>query len=91
MTNTIELLETIGRDATLRHASGEVLVQALDALQASEGLRQAASSGDQRRLMQELGPRSDPPPNHNAHNGFCEESDEEDNDDAVEDGGESLH
>ncbi len=43
MTNTIELLETIGRDASLRHASGEDLSQAIIGLQASEALKLAAS------------------------------------------------
>lgn len=81
MTDTIELLETIGRDASLRHASGETLAQALNTLQASEGLRQAASSGDSRHLAQELGPRTDPPPNHNTTNGGVREGDEDEADD----------
>lgn len=55
MTNTIELLETIGLDASLRHASGEDLAQALTRLLASERLKQAAISGDSDCLTQELG------------------------------------
>ncbi len=55
MTNTIELLETIGRDASLRHASGEDLASALTRLFASERLKQAAISGDSNCLIQELG------------------------------------
>lgn len=55
MSNTIELLEAIGRDASLRHASGEDLTQALTRLLASERLKQAAISGDTDCLIQELG------------------------------------
>jgi hypothetical protein len=57
MTNTIELLEAIGRDASLRHASGAELAQTLIGLQASEGLKQAAISGDDGHLVRELGHR----------------------------------
>lgn len=55
MTDTIELLEAIGRDASLRHASGENLAQALTGLQASQELKQAAASGDSGHLASELG------------------------------------
>ncbi|MFA6229818.1 MAG: hypothetical protein WC617_06535 [Rhodanobacter sp.] len=64
MSNTIELLETIGRDASLRHASGEDLSQALTGLQASEALKQAAISGDDGPLVKELGHRDIKGPNH---------------------------
>jgi hypothetical protein len=57
MTDTIELLERIGRDAGLRHASTDELVRVLTDLQGSEGLRQAAMSGDSSTLVTELGPR----------------------------------
>jgi hypothetical protein len=55
MSNTIELLETIGRDASLRHASPENLSQALDEMDANAGLKMAAASGDRDHLAQELG------------------------------------
>lgn len=57
MSNTIELLERIGQDATLRHASRDALGQALGELNASEGLKEAAASGDKSPLAQELGPK----------------------------------
>ncbi len=57
MTNTIELLEAIGRDASLRHASGEDLSRALSGLKATEALKLAAIAGDDRYLAQELGDR----------------------------------
>lgn len=64
MTNTIELLETIGRDASLRHASGESLSQVLTGLQATEALKLAAISGDDGYLEKELGHRHMKDPNH---------------------------
>lgn len=59
MTGTIELLETIGRDASLRHASPYDLEQALAEMGASEGLKMAAVLGDGKHLRQELGSRLD--------------------------------
>jgi hypothetical protein len=64
MSKTIELLETIGRDASLRHASGEDLSQALAGMQASEALKKAAISGDDGHLAKELGHRDIKNPNH---------------------------
>jgi hypothetical protein len=83
MTNTIELLETIGRDASLRHASGEALSQALTGLQASEALRQAAVSGDDSHLAKELGHRDVKVPNHVNNNvgGGHEDDGDHDRDD----------
>ncbi|UPG91742.1 hypothetical protein L2Y96_08245 [Luteibacter aegosomaticola] len=55
MRDTVELLEAIGRDATLRHASQEELAHALDAAGASAGLRELAAHGDAAKLTEELG------------------------------------
>lgn len=57
MADTIELLETIGRDASLRHASAEELTKVLAQAQASEALSDAVASGDSSRLSHEFGPR----------------------------------
>lgn len=57
MPSTIELLETIGRDAALRHAPNEDLVKALANLNASEYLKHAAVSGTHAPLTLELGHR----------------------------------
>jgi hypothetical protein len=46
MRDSVELLEMIGRDAALRHASPDVLGRALEAANASIGLRQLAVRGD---------------------------------------------
>jgi hypothetical protein len=67
MTDTIELLERIGQDAALRHASGDELAQTLTKLRASDGLRQAAISGDSGYLMAELGPRETQTPQIPTH------------------------
>ena len=55
MSDTIELLESIGRDASLRHASGEELSHMLEQSDAPEPLRTAVAAGDSSRLSQELG------------------------------------
>jgi hypothetical protein len=76
MSKTIELLESIGRDASLRHASREELVRALDALNAGEGLKMAVVAGDRRFLAEELGSGTDPTDpvrvNHNVGQGGCD-------------------
>jgi hypothetical protein len=55
MTDTLELLETIGQDASLRHASAEELVNILEQAQASEALRAAVAAGDSTLLSAEFG------------------------------------
>lgn len=54
MTDTLDLLETIGRDASLRHASTEELSQALAHARASAALTAAVASGDSSRLSWEF-------------------------------------
>jgi hypothetical protein len=55
MRDTIELLETIGRNAALRHASTEELAHTLEQADASEALMAAVMTGDSSRLSKELG------------------------------------
>ena len=55
MSDTIELLEAIGRDASLRHASAEELTNMLAQAQAPEALTAAVASGDSSGLAEELG------------------------------------
>jgi hypothetical protein len=62
MTDTIDLLETIGRDASLRHASAEELTKVLVQEQASEALTAAVASGDRVWLSKELGQKQWDPP-----------------------------
>jgi hypothetical protein len=57
MSDTIELLEAIGRDASFRHASPEELKRLLERAEASEALKAAAESGDAARLSAEFGPK----------------------------------
>ena len=54
MTDTIDLLEAIGRDASLRHASAEELAKVLEGAQASEALTAAVASGNRSPLSEEL-------------------------------------
>lgn len=55
MRDTVELLEAIGRDASLRRASPEELARALEADGASPGLLDMAAHGDSTALTVELG------------------------------------
>lgn len=66
MTDTIELLSTIGQDASLRHASVEALGNALDKANASETLKAAVAARDSSLLARELGnkPRTEPQISH---------------------------
>jgi hypothetical protein len=87
MSHTIELLETIGRDASLRHASAEELSQVLTGLQASEALRQAAISGDESHLATELGHRDTRSPNHPNNNVGAGHDGDDDQDGSHQSGG----
>jgi hypothetical protein len=88
MSKTIELLERIGQDASLRHASQDDLSQALDALNASEGLKVAAASGDKSRLEEELGDKR-PPMRVNHNTGGCEPDEDPAENEPRPDGGEA--
>jgi hypothetical protein len=55
MTDTIDWLESIGSDASLRHASTEELTNLLEQAQASEALMAAVASGDGAQLSAEFG------------------------------------
>ncbi|HVI57137.1 MAG TPA: hypothetical protein VM621_19005 [Luteibacter sp.] len=55
MSDTIELLEAIGRDASLRHATSEELTSVLQQAKASDALTAAVASGDSSLLAVELG------------------------------------
>lgn len=57
MADTMDWLEAIGQDASLRHASAEDLTQVLEAAEASEALMAAVASGDSAWLAQEFGKR----------------------------------
>ena len=73
MTDTIDLLEAIGQNASLRHASAEELAKVLEQAQASEGLTMAVTSGDRSRLAKELGHRECEPPQSTQMPGHEEE------------------
>ena len=67
MTDTIELLESIGSNAALRHASTEELVQALGQADASDALKAAVIAGDSTLLSVELGPNPPMRVDHSPH------------------------
>lgn len=80
MTDTIDLLDAIGQDATLRHASQDDLVRALESAGASEALKQAAAKAEKAPLRVELGASGNEPPqiiNAPAHEEEPEEEDTE--------------
>ena len=62
MTDTIDLLEAIGADATLRHASTEELTIVLERAQASDALTAAVAAGDSTLLFEEFGRMQHAPP-----------------------------
>jgi hypothetical protein len=55
MTDTMDWLEAIGQDASLRHAPADELNATLEAAEASEALMAAVASGDSAWLTQEFG------------------------------------
>ncbi|RAP59586.1 hypothetical protein [Oleiagrimonas sp. MCCC 1A03011] len=76
MANTIELLESIGKNASLRHASDSDLEKMLNEMQASDALKHAASTRNAEHLKQELGAKV-MGVNNTPVNGGCEEDEEE--------------
>lgn len=62
MLDTIEMLETIGRDASLRYASTEELTNIPEQAQASEILTAAVATSDTSRLTADLWPWPMQPP-----------------------------
>ncbi|ODV15609.1 MAG: hypothetical protein ABT19_09140 [Rhodanobacter sp. SCN 68-63] len=58
MHDTIDLLEAIGRDASLRYADGEALAADVAFGTASEALRTAILRGSRAELVAELGTQS---------------------------------
>ena len=77
MADTIELLEVIGQDASLRHASAEELAKLLEQAQASEALTAAVVSGNRSPLSEELGHKQYEPP-QSGQTGHEEEQPEDD-------------
>jgi hypothetical protein len=62
MADTIDLLEAIGRDATLRHASAGELGDLLERAQATAALKAAVASGDSAALSAEFGQKPNQAP-----------------------------
>jgi len=81
MSDTIELLATIGQNAALRHASAEDLAQMLGQADASEAFRAAVASGDSSRLSEELGHKPNQVPQISNMPGHEEDDTDHDDDD----------
>ena len=73
MSDTIDWLESIGSNASLRHASTEELTDLLEQAQASEALTAAVASGDRSLLAGELGPQLNKSPQSSQNAGHEEE------------------
>ncbi|MGY3233037.1 PAS domain-containing protein [Luteibacter sp. HA06] len=78
MSDTIDLLEAIGRDASLRHASSEELAAVLQRAKASDALTAAAASGDSSLLFDELGHKVNYDPQATQSPGYEEDEPEQD-------------
>ncbi|KRE97824.1 hypothetical protein ASG87_14970 [Frateuria sp. Soil773] len=91
MSDTIELLEAIGRDASLRYASAEELAGVLAQAQASEALASAVAQGDSALLAVELGQRSLDPPQISQFPGHEDDEPEQDEDEDEEHGEPPAH
>ncbi|MBD8899203.1 hypothetical protein [Rhodanobacter sp. DHG33] len=80
MTDTIELLEAIGSDASLRYARTDELKSVLEQVQASAELTAAVAAGDSSPLRVELGIQQVPqaPQTHAPGHGDDEEDGESD-------------
>ncbi|WP_114240358.1 hypothetical protein [Dyella sp. C9] len=75
MSDTLDLLEAIGGNAALRHASAEELAKTLAEAGASDALLAAVTAGDNAKLAEELGLRP-MQVNHDSHTGGHEDDDE---------------
>jgi len=87
MSDTIDLLESIGKNAALRHASAEELAEVLSEANASEALLAAVKQGDSSLLSAELG-HHPLRVNHDLHTGGHEEEDTPDGEPGEESPGE---
>ncbi|TBR36169.1 MULTISPECIES: hypothetical protein [Dyella] len=74
--DTLDLLEAIGSDASLRHATAEELNDLLAEAQASEALTAAVATGDRAHLAAEFGQKGNNTPQVTQTPGHEEEAEE---------------
>jgi hypothetical protein len=91
MSDTIELLETIGRNAALRHASAEELAAMLEQARASTALISAVAAGDSSLLSGEFGPSLNQAPQISNFPGYEEEAPDQNDDDEPSDPSDPAH
>jgi len=87
MSDTIDLLEAIGKNAALRHAPAEELAEMLTEANASEALMAAVTQGDSSLLSAELG-HGPLRVNHDYHTGGNEDEEQPDSEPGEESPGE---
>lgn len=80
MSDTIELLEAIGQNATLRHASVDELAPILEQAKASAALKSAVAAGDSSLLSEEFGHKPNRTPQISNAPGHEEEPDHDGDD-----------
>jgi hypothetical protein len=83
MSDTIDLLDAIGQDASLRHASADDLSLVLERANASEALKAAVAAADSSLLSAELGPKPTQAPQISNSPGHEEEEEPGDDDASV--------
>lgn len=81
MSDTIELLNAIGQNATLRHASVDELALILEQAEASEALKSAVAAGDSSLLSDEFGHKPNRVPQITNAPGHEEDEPDHDGDD----------
>jgi len=77
MTDTIDLLEAIGQDASLRYASTEVLTHVLEQAKASAAFTAAVAFGESSHLFEEICSKLNATMQSNTRPAHEEEPDEE--------------
>ncbi|MGB5939157.1 MAG: hypothetical protein WBG81_06990 [Rhodanobacter sp.] len=81
MSDTIELLEAIGQNAALRHASADKLAPMLEQAEASVALQAAVAAGDSSLLSGEFGHKLNQVPQITNIPGHEEDEPDDDGDD----------
>jgi hypothetical protein len=81
MSDTVELLETIGQNAALRHAAADELAPMFEQAEASAALKDAVAAGDSSLLSEEFGHKLNQAPQITHIPGHEEDEPDDDGDD----------
>ena len=91
MSDTIELLEAIGQNAALRHASADELAPILEQAKASAALKSAVAAGNSALLSKEFGHKPNQAPQITNVPGHEEHEPDHDGDDKPHHPSEPCH